>query len=657
MPPIPAAAAPAPYQAVPPAMPSPLSMPAGPADLPPLPPGFQMEGPGADLGGGVPLETESTDGPRPNVLRDPLENFPAQPTDTPRRVAGRFLQYPFFPTNGFAGNSGVLPTERQSSDEYIPIEDRWRTGFPFWDRYDRGHRLDDDYPYAPGSLFDPFNQNVLKGDYPIVGQHLFMELTAQSNSLFEGRQVPVATGPFESTQRPFQENFFGHPDQFIYNHNFLLTVDLFHGDAGFKPIDWRIKLTPIFNVNNLSVEELGVVSPNTLAGTNRTRTWWTLQEWFAEAKLSDLSPYYDFVSIRAGSQPFISDFRGFLFADTNRGVRIFGNGESNRNQFNLVYFRQLEKDTNSGLNSVNDRDQNLIFANFYRQDFIFPGYTAQVSLNYNNDQPSFKFDKNRFLVRPDPVGIVRPHEIHVGYLGLAGDGHWGRFNLTNQFYWAFGHDDNNPLANRAQTINAQFFAAEASYDRDWARFKLSFLWQSGDHNVNNATATGFDAIFENPNFAGGQFSYFQRQNIPLFGVNLNQRNGLLNNLRSSTIQGQANFVNPGLLLGGLGADADVTPKIKLINNANLMWFDQTNALETFLFDGHIDRFIGADLSVGVEYRPLVSENIVILAGVATLIQGQGFLDLYDNVNENITPFNNDRVDPFIHGFLNLILTY
>ena len=53
-------------------------------------------------------------------------------------------------------------------------------------------------------------------------------------------------------------------------------------------------------------------------GTARTRADYALEEWFFETKLADLSPNYDFVSVRAGSQPFVSDFRGFIFADTNR---------------------------------------------------------------------------------------------------------------------------------------------------------------------------------------------------------------------------------------------------------------------------------------------------------------------------------------------------
>ena len=120
-------------------------------------------------------------------------------------------------------------------------------------------------------------------------------------------------------------------------------------------------------------------------------------------------PTYDFVSVRAGSQPFISDFRGFIFSDINLGVRLFGNRNSNREQFNLAYFDQREKDTNSGLNTFNDRNQQILIANYYLQDFIFPGYTAQASVHYNHDDPTFKFDKNNFLVRPDPVGVFQPH--------------------------------------------------------------------------------------------------------------------------------------------------------------------------------------------------------------------------------------------------------
>ncbi len=171
-----------------------------------------------------------------------------------------------------------------------------------------------------GRKHDPYHQNVLKGDYPIIGQHTFLDVTATSINLFEGRQVPTPTTPFESTHNPNETDFFGNPNQFFTNNYYVLSFDLFHGDAAFKPVDWRLKFTPVFNFNYLDVEELAIVNPNVLDGTTRFRTWWALQEWFAEVKIADTSPAYDFTSIRVGSQPFLSDFRGFIFEDVNRAI-------------------------------------------------------------------------------------------------------------------------------------------------------------------------------------------------------------------------------------------------------------------------------------------------------------------------------------------------
>ena len=61
---------------------------------------------------------------------------------------------------------------------------------------------------------------------------------------------------------------------------------------------------------------------------------------------------YDFDSVRVGIQPFQADFRGFLFNDQQLGIRLFGNRDNNRFQYNLAAFWRLEKDTNSGLNAV-----------------------------------------------------------------------------------------------------------------------------------------------------------------------------------------------------------------------------------------------------------------------------------------------------------------
>src|SRR5262249_52478087 len=152
----------------------------------------------------------------------------------------------------------------------------------------------------------------------------FLELTVLDLQIFDTRQTPISGRGFESTARPFEMDFFGSPNQAAYQHFLSLHVDLNHGDAGFKQPDWRVVLTPVFNGNTFNVDELGVVTPDVTKGTQRDRTYFSLEEYFVETKLADTSPYFDFMSLRGGSQFFNNDFRGFLFADTNKAVRLFG---------------------------------------------------------------------------------------------------------------------------------------------------------------------------------------------------------------------------------------------------------------------------------------------------------------------------------------------
>jgi len=455
-----------------------------------------------------------------------------------------------------------------------------------------------------------------------------MRLGFRTTNLVEYRQTPIPTTPTEATQNPGEFEFFGNPNQFLFAQYNSASIDLFKGDSVFRPIDWRFKVNLIFNQNYLKVYELGVVSPDVTDGTNRHRTFWSLEEWFYESKIADTSPNYDFVSVRAGSQFFSSDFRGFIFADTNRAVRLFGNRLSNQDQYNVIWFDQTEKDTNSFLNTFDDRHQNTLIANYYRNDFVFPGYNTQVSFHYNRDQASTKFDDNGFLVRPDPVGVYAPHQVDAYYLGWSGNGHINRYNVSHAAYYVTGRDELNPLAGLPQDIHAFMGALELSYDRDWARFRCSYFYASGDSDPNDSQANGFDAIFDNPNFAGGEFSYWNRQQIKLFGVNLVQRQSLIPNLRSSKFQGQTNFVNPGIQLVNFGFDADLTTKFKWINNANYLWFNQTESLEVYTFQEKVRNEIGLDLSSGVEYRPLLNNNILIVGGISGLLVGNGFRDLY-----------------------------
>ena len=149
------------------------------------------------------------------------------------------------------------------------------------------------------------------------------------------------------------------------------------------------------NVNYLNVRELGIVNIDVADGTTRLDSHAGLQEAFVEYKIRDLSPNYDFLSVRAGIQGFSSDFRGFIFVDEQPGVRLFGNLHSDRWEYNAAYFNLLEKNTNSGLNTFALRHQQVIVANWYLQDFIKPGYTTAVQHSLQQGRPQRSLRRQR----------------------------------------------------------------------------------------------------------------------------------------------------------------------------------------------------------------------------------------------------------------------
>lgn len=518
------------------------------------------------------------------------------------------------------------------------VRDRWRIGFPEYDRYgDKGAR-GRDIPFKKGKWYDPYDQSKIKGDYPIIGNRTFMILSAVSSTASELSRTPKPSDV--SSAQPGSAEFFGKPEALSLNQIFQFTFELFHGDSTYKPRDWAIKISPTFSLPNyLNARETGIVNIDVRRGTNRTDTQVSLEEAFAEVKLKDVDENFDFISVRAGIQPFVSDFRGFIFSDNNLGARLFGSFDNNRYQYNVAYFAQLEKDTNSGLNRFDRRQQNVYVGNIFRQDFIRKGYTIQASALYNDDRRSRKFDRNGFLVRPALIGDVRPHSIKVGYLGINGDGHIGKLNLTNSYYYAFGRDDQNPIAGRPVHVSSNMAAVEGSVDRDYLRFRGSFFWAQGDKNPTDSKANGFDAIFDDPNFVGGQFSFWNRNGIRLTqtGVGLVQPNSILPSLRSSKIQGQANFVNPGIYIYNAGVDVEVTQRLKAIFNVNYLRFHRTESLEYVLFQNDIRHEIGWDYSLGVAYRPFLINNITLTFGAATLKPGRGFRDIYTNATNNCPP--------------------
>jgi hypothetical protein len=519
------------------------------------------------------------------------------------------------------------PLRPQAADyrivrESIQVPDRWR--------------IVDSLPGYDENLFDPYNRNILKGDKPLFGDWFF-SFSGIADSVYEARSLPTPVG-IQSSNNPSALDVFGSGKQSTFNENIILEFVFLKGDTIFRPPDLEFRFIPVINFNRSEVDEKRALRINPSAELTRSNSHLGIQGAFVDYHLRNVSVRYDFDSLRVGIQPFNTDFRGFLFQDNQMGVRLFGTRDNNIYQYNIAWFRRLEKDINSGLNDVtkSPRKDDILVANLYRQDFPVLGFTSQATILYNRNRENESFfDANGFIQRPFSLGSERSREYDVTYLGLNGDGHFDRLGVSVSSYVALGENKNGIFSDKKSTIEAFFFAAELSMDFDWKRIRASFVYASGDGDPFDDKETGYDAVFENPQIAGSDTSFWIRQGVPLVaggGVTLSTRNGMLNNLNSSKEHGQSNFTNPGLLLLGIGSDLDLTPTLRISANINHLWFDKTAALEVARNQGNIDKDIGWDISAALIWRPYASQNIVARFSAATLISGKGYEDLYEANN-------------------------
>jgi hypothetical protein len=519
-----------------------------------------------------------------------------------------------------AESHGINPPAAELPRITVPIPDRWR--------------LVNDLGLVQQRWYDPYNQNTLKADKPLHGDW-FLNLSLISDTVFEPRRLPTPVGA-QTSRRPGSIDVFGEGEQTLLNENLILGLVYYKGNTTFKPPDIEFRFTPVFNYNRTEVEETRLLNIDPREESDvRTDSHVGVQELFADFHLRNVSARYDFDSLRIGIQPFTSDFRGFLFNDLPAGIRLFGTRDNNIFQYNLGLFRRLEKDSNSGLNDIDAdlREDDIFVFNLYWQDMPALGYTSQFSLLHNRNRESAEifYDNNGFIARPASLGVERLREYDVSYLGYAGDGHWGRLNVSLQAYYAFGEENRAVFSDRKSDIGAGMLAAEFSVDADWKRWRWSFMYASGDEDPFDDKSTGFDAVAENPLFAGADTSFWIRQGVPNIGgggVALSARNGILTGLRSSKEHGQSNFTNPGLLLLGFGGDFDLTPESRLSFNLNQLRFAETAVLEVARNQAPIDEAIGFDASVAYVWRPMMSQNVILRLSAATLIPGKGYKQMF-----------------------------
>ena len=204
----------------------------------------------------------------------PAKTKNAGTTTDMKKGESKPLQYPLpdWSPLGNAGPKTVKPKD-ESSEEFIPAPDRWRFPFPRHDRYNPKRET----PWVTGSTFDPYNQNVLKADYPVLGNHTFLNLNFQSASNLNPRVVAAA----------------GRREQFFTNQNFVMGAEIFGGDTVFQPKSWAVRVTTVANFNFLAVNTLNPFD------SKRGNSRLAVEEAFFEKRLKVVSPNFDFVSLRS----------------------------------------------------------------------------------------------------------------------------------------------------------------------------------------------------------------------------------------------------------------------------------------------------------------------------------------------------------------------
>ncbi len=368
----------------------------------------------------------------------------------------------------------------------------------------------------PGSILDPYNQNVLKGDFPIIGLNTFMVLTAF--------YTPV--GVFNSLENVDSQ----------FNNQAVGDLEFFHGTTVFRPKDWSIRGTVagLFNRGQADLEDFG------------------LRQLFGEIKLFDVGPYYDFTSFRGGVQFFKSDFNGFIFQDFNLGGVLFGELAANRYRWTLAYFSQRQKE--NGLVRFDKLNQDVFVASLVAEDILRLGFIGEFSVHYNRDRQ------------------ISGADVDVLYLGFASAGHWGRVVLNPTFYLVVGSQnelrtlETGPeLVRLEQDVLAFLAGLEFAYPNDFLNYRAALFVASGDNDPDDDKANGFDSILDNVNLFGGNTSFVVGGGQ--FGT---RPNSFIPSFRG--LATRSTFNNPGILAANLGLDVVLTPKLFFEANANYFQF-------------------------------------------------------------------------------------
>src|SRR3546814_12961842 len=75
---------------------------------------------------------------------------------------------------------------------------------------------------------------------------------------------------------------FGDTNQVVFNQNLITSLVFIKGDTAYKPPDYEIRITPVFNYNKVEVEERRILFITPERGTEREDKFVGWQELFLD---------------------------------------------------------------------------------------------------------------------------------------------------------------------------------------------------------------------------------------------------------------------------------------------------------------------------------------------------------------------------------------
>lgn len=418
------------------------------------------------------------------------------------------------------------------------VDTRWRT-------YDL-----EGVPQYSYNLLDTYNQNRIKGDFPLAGKWFGEADIFQTYVLKERRNL-------DFTEALPGEKFVSHNN--FQDENGIFGFEVRHNDDRFFPSDFRI------HIDGSADWKSDINAFNTTAQGHAQ-----VFDAFSDIQLHNFGDVnFNQVFLRGGIQAFKSDFHGLIFNDSGLGGRIFGNALSNRVRYDFVVLKLFQRDAVSNFFDFSKPSQHtVLISRFTWEDFLVTGWNSEWSVHWNHDP--------RKIMQSDSNQL----NLDTYYLGTTLNGNLGRFIFNPAIYGVFGTADHLIDGERVQhDVRAWTGVLDLEYPIDEWKLRIGYVYESGERGGSTSkTDTAFDAISDAVTLFGGPFSYWVGEDIKYSKGDFTRANSFDPSLRGAN--NQANYVNPGLQLVNAGFDTTVTPRVAVSVNVNWLYFNNIGTYDT-----------------------------------------------------------------------------